>query len=126
MNRRTFTLWLRFAIDRFTRHIEHASLCHITNRHLNRRTRTHDLVATLQTVRTAHRDGAHHTLAQVLRHLERQYFVLTLHCQRVVHRRQCHVFVKFDINHHADNLDNFSSMHFFLLIASHSSPPHHR
>jgi hypothetical protein len=108
-------------VDRAPQHVHDAAQRGDAHRHLDALAGAAHLHAALQAVAGAHGDRAHHAVAQLLLHLERQALLdqlvgrVGLQDQRVVHERHL-VARELDIDDRADGLNDASGGHCLPLI----------
>jgi len=103
-----FTLWLWFLVNRFTNHVKHASLSLGAHWHRNRRTSRHHFRTASQPISRRQRNRSHRVLIEVLCYFQYQRLFAIFNMQRVINRRQLNIARKLHIDHHANDLNNFS------------------
>mmetsp|Transcript_93254 Transcript_93254/g.182801 ORF Transcript_93254/g.182801 Transcript_93254/m.182801 type:complete len:227 (+) Transcript_93254:1135-1815(+) len=89
-------------VNRLADDVDDAAQRLLADRHFDRSAGVLDLLPAREAVRAVHGDGAHHVLAQMLRHLKHQAVLEALHLQRVQNGRQGAF--ELHVHHGADDL----------------------
>jgi hypothetical protein len=102
-------------VDRAAEDVHHAPQGRRPHRHRDRRSRAHDAHPAPKAVGRAHRDGAHHAVAQLLLDLEREVLLreglaLVDQLQRLVDVGHA-LAGELDVDHRADALDDLAFVH---------------
>src|SRR3990167_6983410 len=100
-------------VDRIAQHIHDAAERFEAHRHADRLAGAVHGQAALQTFGTAHRNGAHHAITQLL--LNFQHCGHGVNIQRIVHLGYG-IARKFDVDNRADDLNNTSATHVAILL----------